>query len=223
MELPLKREVEAAFGVPLHHGYGLSEYAGAVCLGRLNEVRDDTGAGYPVDGAELRIVDFDGQDVAAGERGEIWLRGVGLTPGYFRDPDATAQVMRAGGWYASGDLGYRGTDGALFVVGRIKEMIIRSGFNVYPGEVEAVLLEYPGIQRAAVIGQNTSDGNEEILAFVETVSGIPLDIIGLQAYLVDHLAPYKRPARVIPVDTFPMTLTGKVLKRNLLKLHSSGP
>ncbi len=222
MDMALKRAVERRFGHPLHHGYGLSEYAGALCVGRLGEQRDDTSAGYLVEGAELRIVDAEGKDLPAGERGEIWMRGVGLMPGYFRDPDATAQVMRPGGWYASGDLGYVAPDGALFVVGRLKEMIIRSGFNVYPGEVEAVLCHFPGIQRAAVVGRKESDGNEAILAFVETVGHVPPDMDRLNAYLADHLAPYKRPSQVIAVEAFPMTHSGKVLKRSLLELHPKG-
>jgi acyl-CoA synthetase (AMP-forming)/AMP-acid ligase II len=106
LDLALKRRVEAAFGLPLHHGYGLSEYAGSVHVSRLNERRDDTSAGYRFEGAELRIVDpHTGRDLPAGERGEIWLRGRGLMPGYFRDEAATRSVMREGGWYASGDLG----------------------------------------------------------------------------------------------------------------------
>jgi acyl-CoA synthetase (AMP-forming)/AMP-acid ligase II len=145
------------------------------------------------------------------------MRGVGLMPGYFRDAAATEQVMRPAGWYASGDLGYVASDGALFVVGRLKEMIIRSGFNVYPGEVEAVLAGFPGVQRAAVVGRSESDGNEEILAFVETVDHEPLDMDRLHAHIADHLAPYKRPARVIHVEAFPMTHSGKVLKRRLLE------
>ncbi len=217
LDMGLKQAVEKRFGHPLHHGYGLSEYAGALCLGRLGEQRGDTSAGYLVEGAGLRIVNSDGQDVPNGERGEIWMRGVGLMPGYFRDAHATAQVMRPGGWYASGDLGYQAPDGALFVVGRLKEMIIRSGFNVYPGEVEAVLASFPGIQRAAVVGLREADGNEEILAFVETVDHAPLDMERLHAHIADNLAPYKRPARVIAVEAFPMTLSGKVLKRQLLE------
>jgi acyl-CoA synthetase (AMP-forming)/AMP-acid ligase II len=222
LDMALKRAVEARFGHPLHHGYGLSEYAGALCLGRLGAHRDDTSAGYLVEGAGLRIVDSEGRDLPAGERGEIWMRGVGLMPGYFRDEAATAQVMRHGGWYASGDLGYVAPDGALFVVGRLKEMIIRSGFNVYPGEVEAVLCHFPGIQRAAVVGRKESDGNEEVLAFVETVGHVPPDMGSLNAYLADHLAPYKRPSQVIAVEAFPMTHSGKVLKRQLLALHPRG-
>ena len=107
-----------------------------------------------MEGAELRIVDPQtGRELPAGERGEIWMRGVGLMPGYFRDPAATAAVIREGGWYASGDLGELHEDGALFVVGRLKEMIIRSGFNVYPAEVEAVLNAFPAIERSAVVGR----------------------------------------------------------------------
>jgi len=97
MDMVLKRSVEKCFVHPLHHGYGLSEYAGALTVGRLGEARDDTSAGYLIEGAELRIVGVEGQDIPTGERGEIWMRGVGLMPGYFRDVDATSQVMRPGG------------------------------------------------------------------------------------------------------------------------------
>lgn len=216
LDLGLKRAVEARFGQVLHHGYGLSEYAGALCLGEMHERRDDTSAGYLVDGAELRIVDADGHDLATGERGEIWMRGVGLMPGYFRDATATAQVMRPGGWYASGDLGVIGEDGALTVVGRLKEMIIRSGFNVYPGEIEAVLSTCPGVHRVAVAGLRESDGNEQIIAFIENPDALALDLASLQARCTEQLAPYKRPSRFVKVAAFPMTHSGKILKRQLL-------
>jgi acyl-CoA synthetase (AMP-forming)/AMP-acid ligase II len=147
--------------------------AGAACLVPRGQWREDSAAGWPVEGAECCIVNDAGQALPAGERGEIWLRGVGLMPGYFRDPAATAQVMRPGGWYATGDLGQIGPDGALHVVGRLKEMIIRSGFNVYPGEVENVLNQHPRVQRSAVVGRREADGNETVLAFVETVGGQP--------------------------------------------------
>jgi acyl-CoA synthetase (AMP-forming)/AMP-acid ligase II len=204
----------------MHHGYGLSEYAGALCLVRTGVTRQDTSAGYVVDGAELRIVDSEGKDVAKNERGEIWMRGVGLTPGYFRDQQATDMVMRPGGWYASGDLGFLDHDAALTVVGRLKEMIIRSGFNVYPGEVELVLSAFPDIERVAVVGRLEVDGNDEIVAFIEAVSNKAIDLTALQAYAAGSLAPYKRPSRILQVDTFPMTISGKVLKRKLIELLS---
>ncbi len=217
LDLSVKKAIEARFKHPLHHGYGLSEYAGALTLCRRGEWRDDTSAGYLVEGAELRIVDAQGQDLPAGETGEIWMRGMGLMPGYFRDPEITDQVMKLGGWYASGDLGRQDADGALQVVGRLKEMIIRSGFNVYPGEVEAVFLAWPGVQRAAVAGRKTSDGNEDILAFIEAKPGAQIDLDALKAHAHEHLSPYKRPTAVTLVAEMPMTLSGKVLKRELVE------
>jgi len=217
LDLSVKKAIEARFKHPLHHGYGLSEYAGALTLCRRGEWRNDTSAGYLVEGAELRIVDAQGQDLSAGETGEIWMRGVGLMPGYFRDPEITDQVMKPGGWYASGDLGRQDADGALQVVGRLKEMIIRSGFNVYPGEVEAVFLAWPGVQRAAVAGRKTADGNEDILAFIEAKPGVQIDLDALKAHAHEHLSPYKRPTAVTLVAEMPMTLSGKVLKRELVE------
>ena len=217
LDLSVKQAIEARFGKPMHHGYGLSEYAGALTLCRLNEWRADTSAGYLVEGAELRIMSPQGQDLLVGETGEIWMRGVGLMPGYFRDPEITAKVIQPGGWYASGDLGRQDADGALQVVGRLKEMIIRSGFNVYPGEVEAILLAWPGVQKAAVLGRKAADGNEDILAFIEAKPGVPLDLQALKAHAHEHLSPYKRPSVMALVPDMPMTLSGKVLKRELLE------
>ena len=217
LDLSVKQAIEARFGKPLHHGYGLSEYAGALTLCRLNERRADTSAGYLVEGSELRIMSPQGQDLLVGETGEIWMRGVGLMPGYFRDPEITAKVIQPGGWYASGDLGRQDADGALQVVGRLKEMIIRSGFNVYPGEVEAILLAWPGVQKAAVVGRKAADGNEDILAFIEAKPGVPLDLQALKAHAHEHLSPYKRPSVMALVPDMPMTLSGKVLKRELLE------
>jgi acyl-CoA synthetase (AMP-forming)/AMP-acid ligase II len=220
LDMALKQAVERRFGQPLHHGYGLSEYAGSLCLVRMGERRNDTAAGTLVEGAELQIVDQEGNAVAPGQRGEIWMRGIGLMPGYFRDAAATAGVMRPGGWYASGDLGYVDQDGALFVVGRIKEMIIRSGFNVYPGEVEAALTSFPGIRRAAVVGRKQADGNEEILAFIETDHSAGIDMPALHAHIDANLSPYKRPSQVVQIDALPTTLSGKIVKRTLLEEYA---
>ncbi|MET3823545.1 acyl-CoA synthetase (AMP-forming)/AMP-acid ligase II [Burkholderia ambifaria] len=219
LDAVLKQKVEAMFGQTLHHGYGLSEYAGSLHATRLSEARRDTSAGYAFPGAELRVVDpASGRTLPAGERGEIWLRGVGLMPGYFRDPEATASVMRDGGWYASGDLGELHGDGALFIVGRLKDMIIRSGFNVYPGEVEQVLNRFPGILNSAVVGQKEADGNETVVAFVELDGTLPLDKAALSRYLRERLAPYKYPARIIPIDALPFNGNGKLMRRQLLEL-----
>lgn len=221
LDAGLKQRVEALFRQPLHHGYGLSEFAGSVHVTALGQHRSDTSAGLRVEDAELRIVDDQGRDLPTGQTGEIWLRGRGLMPGYFRNPDATAAVMRDGGWYASGDLGRLEADGALFVVGRLKEMIIRSGFNVYPAEVEAALMGYAPIEMAAVLGRQAGGadaGNEEIVAFVLLRPGHVLDRAALDTHLRQHLAPYKRPQRIEVVPQLPMTASGKVMKRELRSL-----
>lgn len=216
LDLALKQRIEATFGQTLHHGYGLSEYAGSVHLTRLGEQRNDTSAGYRVDGAEVQVSDpATGQPLPVGQRGELWIRGRGLMPGYFRDPEASASVMREGGWYASGDLGELHADGALFVVGRLKEMIIRSGFNVYPAEVETALNSHPSVQRSAVVGRPEGDGNEEIVAFVELLPGAALDSPALQAHLKERLAPYKRPAHIVALAELPTNANGKIVKRML--------
>lgn len=215
LDLGLKQRVERLFGLPLHYGYGLSEYAGSVFLTRIEAPRADTAAGYAVEGGEARIVNADGEDAAPGDTGEIWLRGPGLMLGYFRDAAATAQVMRPGGWYATGDLGRFDADGALFVVGRLKEMIIRSGFNVYPAEIETVIGRFEGVHLCAVVGVPEPDGNEQIVAFVEMKPDAVLDEPALRAHLAEHLSPYKRPARIEVIDAMPATANGKLLKREL--------
>lgn len=215
LDLALKERVETCFGLPLHHGYSSSEAAGC-CVTKTNVWRRDIAAGYPFEGMSIRIVDTNGRDVAAGETGEIWIAGRHVTPGYFRDPEATRQVFRPGGWYTSGDLGRLGEDGALFIVGRLKELIIRSGFNVYPAEVEAALNQHPSVQRSAIVGQREADGNEKVIAFLELRHGASFDEQALRGYLREQLAPYKQPAQFHVLDSLPMTETGKLLKRKLL-------
>jgi acyl-CoA synthetase (AMP-forming)/AMP-acid ligase II len=220
LDYSIKLRVENFFGFPLNHGYGLSEYAGAVSVTKNHVWRQDTSSGYLVEGGEVIIVDGDGKELPQGERGELWIRGVGLMPGYFRDPEATKHVMRPDGWLATGDIAYFDTDGALFVVGRLKEMIIRSGFNVYPAEVEAILNSYPGISQSAVVGKKELDGNETIIGFVQLNSEQTLDHDDLKVFLKDRLAPYKLPAQIITMDKFPLTFSGKILKRELLQTLS---
>ncbi|OYV01347.1 MAG: o-succinylbenzoate--CoA ligase, partial [Burkholderiales bacterium PBB5] len=136
--------------------------------------------------------------------------------GYWRDAAATAAVMRPGGWYATGDLGRIDPgDGAVFIVGRLKELIIRSGFNVYPAEVEAVLNAFAPIRLSAVVGVPEGDGNEQVLAFVELRAGAALDEAALAQHLAAHLTAYKRPARVQVLPALPLTANGKLLKRAL--------
>ena len=223
LELPLKREFEARFGCPMHHGYGMTEYAGSMFITRVERPRDDASAGELNDGCEVRIVDAAGADVRPGEVGEIWIRGAGLMLGYYRAPELTADAMRPGGWFNTGDLGRLDEGGALFVRGRSKDMIIRSGFNVYPAEVEAVLNAHVSIQLSAVLGAPAADGNEDVVAFVQMVPGHALDPATLRQWLADSLAPYKRPNRWIELPALPLLANGKLARQVLHQLLLETP
>jgi long-chain acyl-CoA synthetase len=200
----LKREVERLFGLPLHNGYGLTESAPTVCQTRLEAPRGDTSVGHPIPGVEVRI---------DGKTGELWVRGPNIMAGYYRDPAQTATALRAGGWLATGDVATMDADGALFIAGRLKELIIRAGFNVYPLEVETALNSHPGVVQSAVVGRAVAGGDEEVVAFVEKVG--ELDAGELQTWLQPRLAPYKRPSRIVFMDALPAAPSGKILKSRL--------
>ncbi|MGP3791506.1 class I adenylate-forming enzyme family protein [Pseudomonas sp. B392_1p] len=212
LDMAVKREVEAAFGMPLHQGYGMTEYAGSMFITRVDEPRDDDSSGHRNSGVELRLLDEAGQEVSSGQVGAIHIRGPGVMRGYYRNPEATREVLSADGWLMTGDLGRVDDTGALFIVGRTKDLIIRSGFNVYPVEVESVLNAWPGIQLSAVVGCPEEGGNEEVVAFVELRPGQRLDMAGLQRYLKNELAPYKRPGRIVVLQSIPVTINGKLQK-----------
>lgn len=209
-----KRDAERYFGVPMHHGYGITEYAGSMFITDIDAPRDDCSAGYAVDGVEMRIGNPDAT-TAPGERGDILIRGPGVMLGYYRNPEQTAQAMLPGGWLNTGDIGYVDASGALFIAGRSKDLIIRSGFNVYPIEVESVINAFPGVRLSAVVGRNTADHNEEVIAFVEPLPGATVDTNLLMLHLRAQLAPYKRPSQIISVETIPTTVSGKILKQPL--------
>ncbi|UXJ50280.1 class I adenylate-forming enzyme family protein [Pseudomonas citronellolis] len=215
LDLAVKREVEAVFGLPLHQGYGMTEYAGSMFITRTDAPRGDDSSGYRNEGVEIRLLDDGGNEVGLGQVGSIQIRGPGVMRGYYRNPEGTSEVLSADGWLATGDLGRLDPDGALFIVGRTKDLIIRSGFNVYPVEVESVLNAWPGIQLSAVVGHARSGGDEEVVAFVELQAGRRLVMAELQAYLARELAPYKRPSRVVILHRMPVTFNGKLQKMQL--------
>ncbi len=212
----LKDQVERLFGRTLHNGYGMTESSPTISQTRIDTPRRDTSVGSVIPGVAIRIVDQTGMDVAEGEPGELWVRGPNVMKGYYRDPELTGATINAQGWLNTGDVARRDADGALFIVGRTKDLIIRSGFNVYPIEVEAVLNSHPAVVQSAVVGCRLEDGNEEVVAFVELdpVSA-GMDMEQLLAYLEPRLASYKRPARIIVMDAMPAASTGKILKGQL--------
>lgn len=214
----LKARVEERFGTVLHNGYGLTECSPTVAQTRLDAPRSDTSVGPPIPGVDVRIVDASQDDVERGAVGELWIRGPNVMQGYFRDADATARAITPDGWLRSGDLAREDDDGALFIVGRAKELIIRSGLNIYPGEVEAVLASHADVSQCVVVGRAIADGEEEVVAFVELHAGRSVSADALHAHAAANLAPYKRPSEICLMATLPASATGKVLRSELKRL-----
>ena len=226
LDSTLKQQVEQRFGLALHNGYGMTETSPTVSQTRLDAPRADTSVGTPIPGVDVRIVHAGGADdvnVAPGETGELWVRGPNLMKGYYRAPAQTEACMRPGGWLNTGDLARQGPDGALFIVGRTKELIIRSGFNVYPQEVEAALNAHPGVRQSAVVGRAVAGGNEEVVAFVELDADHRPSVQQLRDYLAQQLSPYKRPSEIVVMATLPAEATGKILKGRLKALAQNTP
>lgn len=209
----LKAKAERILGVTLHNGYGLTEASPTVAHTRLDQPRSDCGVGPPLPGVEIRIGSPAGVGVA-GEPGTLYVRGPNVMRGYYRNPELTAKTIDGEGWLDTGDIARQDASGALFIVGRAKELIIRSGFNVYPAEVEAVLNAHPAVLHSAVVGRAVP-GNEEVVAFVELVPGTSVSPAELAAYLEGQLAPYKRPAEIIVEASLPVAANGKILKQRL--------
>ena len=207
----LKHEAEQVFGLPLDNGYGLTECAPTIAQTRMGERRTDCAVGHPIPEVEVRIVAAGGVDVPQGEVGELWVRTPGLMKGYYRSPDLTAQVIDADGWFNTGDLVRMEPDGALTIAGRTKELIIRSGLNVYPVEVEQAINAHPEVIQSAVVGR-TIDHNEEVVAFVERSAGSTLNDEALRTHLRANLAPYKIPSEIRFLSPLPAAPTGKLLK-----------
>ncbi len=207
------RAFEEAFGTTILEGYGLSETS-PVATFNLPDRRRPGSIGVPIDGVELRLVDPDGADAAAGEVGEIAIRGHNVMKGYWRRPEATAGAIRDG-WFHTGDMARRDGDGFYFIVDRKKDMIIRGGFNVYPREIEEVLYEHPAVLEAAVIGIPHPSHGEEVAAAVALRPAATATPEELRAYVKARVAAYKYPRHVWLVDALPKGPTGKVLKRQI--------
>jgi len=210
----LKADVERAFDQPLHNGYGLTETSPSVASTRSDAPRTDLSIGPPVPGIEVRIVDGAGRAVPAGEVGALHIRGPNVMLGYYRAPELTAAVVSPDGWLDTGDLARADGEGNLYIAGRAKELIIRSGFNVYPAEVEGVLTQHPDVRQCAVVGRSVP-GNEEVVAFVELREGTKVSPAALAAFAAERLAPYKQPAEIVFLPALPASATGKVLKSAL--------
>ena len=213
----LKAGAEQLFGLTLHNGYGLTETSPTVTQTRIDSPRRDCSVGTALPGVEIRVVDASGHDVPTGAPGELRVRGPNVMRGYYRNAELTARTIDADGWLDTGDMARMEEDGALFIVGRTRELIIRSGFNVHPVEVEAVLNAHPAVTHSAVVGRAVT-GNEEVVAFVELAPGREARIEELMQFAANRLAPYKRPAEIVILPALPASATGKILKHQLRRL-----
>jgi len=212
----LKRRVESGFGLTLHNGYGLTETGPTISQTRLYSPQNDCSVGYPLPGLEIEIRTQDGELLPVDRTGELWVKGPSVMMGYFRKEEMTRQVLK-NGWFNTEDLVYQNEQGVIFIAGRTKELIIRSGFNVYPPEIEAVLCEFPGVSVCAVVGR-TKEGDEEILAFIQTAQDQEVDIKDLFRFARERLTVYKVPAQIIILDELPAAPSGKILKHQLIDM-----
>jgi long-chain acyl-CoA synthetase len=202
------------YGLEICEGYGLTETAPVVSSNAGSpEIRPGT-VGHPVPGVDVRIVDPAGRDVQTGIDGEIVVRGDSVFAGYHGAPEATAEVC-VDGWFSTGDVGHLDADGYLSIAGRLKDMVIVSGFNVYPREVEAVLLEHPALAEAAVVGVPDARTGERVRAVVVAAPGAEVSEGDLIGHCRERLARYKIPRDIQIVDALPRTPLGKLARGEL--------
>ncbi len=211
--------------IPFAQGYGLTETAPLALVLRTDEVDVKVGAaGHQVlPLSDVRLVDANNNPVPAGTRGEICVRGPQVTTGYWRNPQATAAVFDDQGWFHTGDIGQADGDGYVWVIDRVKDMVISGGENVYPAEVEDVLYGHPAVAEVAVLGTPHERWGEAVTAVVVVQSGAALTLEELRAFARDKLAGYKIPLRLEFVDALPRTQSGKVVKYQLREQLAVSP
>ncbi|MEZ0076963.1 long-chain fatty acid--CoA ligase [Planotetraspora sp. GP83] len=206
------KDFAATFGVGILEGYGLSETSPVASFNQVGRPAKAGSIGTPIWGVEMRLIDGDWNTVT--DVGEIAIRGHNIMKGYYNRPEATAEVMNDG-WFRTGDVARRDEDGYYYIVDRAKDMIIRGGFNVYPREIEEVLLTHPAVSLAAVVGVAHESHGEEIKAYVIRTPGATATEEQLVAWSRETMAAYKYPRIVEFRESLPMTATGKILKREL--------
>jgi long-chain acyl-CoA synthetase len=209
------RKFEETFNCPVIEGYGLSESTCRSTFNPPDERRRPGSCGLAI-GNEMKVVDDNDEEVAVGELGEIVLRGDNILKGYFKNPEATERAFR-GGWFHTGDVGYRDQDGFFFIVDRKTDMIIRGGENIYPREIDELLYQHPAVAAAATIGIPDPLYGEEVAAFIVLKEGLTPSEGELIDYCKAELADYKCPKSIHFVPEIPKGPTGKLLKRELAK------
>jgi len=214
MPVELMADFEKTFGVRIIEGYGLSETAPVASFNHLDRPSKPGTVGQPLFAVEIMVVDDKDEPVETGKPGEVVIRGHNVMKGYYKRPEDTAEVMR-NGWFHTGDIGTLDADGYLSIVDRMKDMILRGGFSVYPRELEEVMLTHPSVSMVAVVGVADERLGEEVKAFVVKKPGADITEDALIEWCKEQFAAYKYP-RIIEFRTeLPTSATGKILKREL--------
>jgi len=214
LPLEVRRRFESRFPGTVIEAYGLTECSPTVAMNRMGEPWREGSVGRPIEGVAVSIQDERGKILPPRLFGEICVRGRNVMQGYYRRPEATAQVIREG-WLHTGDAGLLDEDGFLYVTDRIKDLIIRGGENIYPKDVEEVLLRHPGVLEAAVIGRPDPDYGEEVMAVIVPAPGAALTEEEVVAFSRRRLGRFQVPKRVVFAESLPKTAIGKILKREL--------
>lgn len=214
LPLEVAKAFRDRFGAMVLDGYGLSETTGAASFNRAIHPRKEMSVGRALDGCKISIVDADHQHLSAGEVGEVAIAGPVVMREYWGRPDATAAV-RDGEWFFTGDIGRMDEDGDLWIVDRMKDLVIRGGYNVYPREVEEALYEHEAVAEVAVIGIADDHLGEEVGAAVALKEGASVEPEELQEFAKERLASYKYPRAVWIVEELPKGPTGKILRREV--------
>ena len=215
LPLAVMREFMEIFDTRIIEGYGLTETTSSVCSNGAEGLFKEGSIGPPPKGVEMKIVDNNGADLPLTEVGEIVIRSETVSPGYWNNPEATAEAFDADGWFHTGDLGYCDEDKFFFITDRKKDLIIRGGFNISPREVEEVLMLHEKIQDAAVVAGNNKRGGEIVKAFVVLKEKEEMTEREIADHCSVNMAPYKQPKVVVFVKTLPKSVTGKVLRNEL--------
>jgi long-chain acyl-CoA synthetase len=215
LSVEVARAFTERFGVIIHEGYGLTEASPTVTSSVVSSLNRPGSIGVPLTGVDVRLVDSDGADVPPGDPGEIWVRGPNVFAGYWANEEATRVAITPDGWLKTGDIAVIDDDGWLYIVDRAKDVIIVSGFNVFPAEVEEVLAGYRGVAEVAVVGVPHPHSGEAVKAFVVAAPGHHFEEDELIEYAASRLARYKCPSKIMFVDELPRGTAGKMLRRTL--------
>jgi long-chain acyl-CoA synthetase len=214
MPVELMRDFEQAFGVRIIEGYGLSETSPVASFNHLDRPSKPGTVGQPLFAVDIMIVNDSDEMVETGQPGEVVIRGHNVMKGYYKQPEATAEAMR-NGWFHTGDIGILDADGYLSIVDRKKDMILRGGLNVYPRELEEVMLSHPAVSLVAVVGVPDERLGEEVKAFVVKKPGVEVTEEDLRGWCKEQFASYKYPRIIEFRSELPTSATGKILKREL--------